>query len=246
MKLAIMQPYFFPYIGYFQLMSIVDHWVVFDDIQFIDKGWVNRNRILHPDIKKEWQYITVPLSKRRQFDKICDIEINARVNWRDQIMGKLTSYKRKAPHYNQTVDFLGDCFETSETNLSRFLVTLLKKSADLLEIDTKLTVQSEMGLELGEIEHPGQWALRICEKMNASEYINPYGGAGLFEEQEYEDVGIKIRFHRPLLREYSQRRDGFVPGLSLIDVLMWNSISEIRDNLLNEYQIARKEDLTDE
>ena len=93
MKLGIMQPYFFPYIGYFQLMKHVDQWVVFDDIQFIDKGWINRNRILHPDTKKQWLYITLPLHKRKQFDKICNIHIKSEINWKEEILGRLTAYK---------------------------------------------------------------------------------------------------------------------------------------------------------
>ena len=94
MKLGIMQPYLFPYVGYFQLMNAVDRWIAFDEIQFIDKGWINRNRILHPDPVKQWQFLTVPLSKRGQFDKICNISIKEELDWRSQIFGKLTMYKK--------------------------------------------------------------------------------------------------------------------------------------------------------
>jgi len=150
-----MQPYFFPYIGYFQLLNTVDHWIAFDDIQFIDKGWINRNRVLHPDISKEWQYITLPLSRRGQFDKIRDIEIDTRADWRAQILGKLTSYKKKAPHYRQTMDFLESTFNSTETNLSNFVVKTLKMTAAYVGIQTPISIQSEMDLNLDEITHPG-------------------------------------------------------------------------------------------
>ena len=125
MKLGVMQPYFFPYIGYFQLMKNVDQWVVFDDIQYINKGWINRNRILHPNVEKQWQYITLPLVKRKQFEKICNIEIKSEINWRAEILGKLTAYKRKAPFYNETLNLINECFDTTDLNLSSFKQSLV-------------------------------------------------------------------------------------------------------------------------
>jgi hypothetical protein len=219
-KLAIMQPYFFPYIGYFQLMNVVDKWVAFDDIQFIDKGWINRNRVLHPDYTKEWQYITLPLAKRGQFDKICDISIHSEIDWRSQILGKLTSYKRKAPYYNQTIDFVHECFDTEETNLSRLVIDILKKTAAYIGIHTKIEVQSEMDLQLGEVQHAGQWALRISEALHASEYINPLGGEEIFKIEEFAALNIKLSFLKSGLNTYIQRREGFVSGLSILDMLM--------------------------
>lgn len=227
MKLGIMQPYFFPYIGYFQLMNAVDRWIAFDDIQFIDKGWINRNRVLHPDPVKEWQYITLPLDKRGQFDKICDISIKSQVDWRSQILGKLTSYKKKAPYYNQTIDFVRDCFDTDEANLARFVVRSLKMTAQYIGIQTPIDVQSEMDLQLPKIEHPGQWALKISEAIGASEYVNPKGGADIFKAEEFKKAKIELSFLGPKLTPYPQRRDGFIPGLSIVDVLMWNDSSSI-------------------
>lgn len=236
MKLGIMQPYLFPYIGYFQLMNAVDHWIVFDNIQFIDKGWINRNRILHPEVEKEWQYITIPLSKRGQFDKICDINISSDINWHGQMLGKLTSYK-KAPYYNQTVDFLQHCFDTDELNLSKLVVRTLKMTADYIGITTPIDVQSEMDMPLGIIEHPGQWALRISEALGATEYINPYGGAEIFKHHEFETAGIDLSFLKPSLNPYPQRRAGFTPGLSIIDILMFNNISDCK-KMLNDFTLV--------
>lgn len=232
-----MQPYFFPYIGYFQLMAAVDRWVVFDDIQFVEKGWINRNRVLHPEPAKVWQFITLPLDKRGRFDKIRDISIKADAKWREQILGKLTLYKRKAPHYKQTVDFVSSCLDTDECNLSRFITRSLRMTSDFLGIDTPIEVQSEMDLSLDDVEHAGQWALRISEALGASEYINPYGGMEIFKEPEFRAAGIKLTFLRPELERYVQRRDGFVPGLSIIDVLMWNDRETVREMLGRGYEL---------
>lgn len=237
MKLGIMQPYFFPYIGYFQLINAVDRWIAFDDIQFIDKGWVNRNRVLHPDPAKEWQYITLPLDKRGQFDKICDIRIKSSVDWRSQILGKLTSYRKKAPYYNQTIELIRDCFDVDETNLSRLVIRSLKMTSQHLGIQTSIEVQSEIDLQLPIIEHPGQWALKISEAVGGSEYINPFGGAEIFRQEEFDSAGVKLSFLQPNLLPYSQRRDGFVAGLSIIDVMMFNAPSAVRE-LLGEYRLS--------
>ena len=233
LSLGIMQPYFFPYIGYFQLLNTVDHWIAFDDIQFIDKGWINRNRVLHPDIAKEWQYITLPLSRRGQFDKIRDIELDMRSDWRAQILGKLTSYKKKAPYYLQTIEFLERTLNSTETNLSKFVVKTLKTTANYLGIRTPISVQSDLNLELGDITHSGQWALEISKNLGASEYINPKRGADIFKKEEFEQAGIKLSFLEPGLESYSQRRRGFVSGLSIIDVMMWNSRDDIKTYINN-------------
>ena len=219
---GIMQPYLFPYIGYFQLMNAVDRWIVFDEIQFIDKGWINRNRILHPDVGKEWQYITVPLANRGQFDKICDISIKSDIDWRSQILGKLTHYNKIAPFYEETMTFVRDCFDTDETNISQFVTEVLKKTADYMCIDTKIDVQSDLQLSIGGIEHPGQWALKISEALDASKYINPLGGLEIFSPDEFTASGIELSFLRTDLTPYPQKRNGFVPGLSIIDVMMFN------------------------
>ena len=226
MKVAIMQPYFFPYIGYFQLMNAVDRWIAFDEIQFIDKGWINRNRILHPDPVKEWHFITLPLANRGQFDKICDISIKSEIDWRANILGKLTFYKKKAPYYNQTIDFVRYCFDSEENNLARIVIEILKKTARYLGIQTPIDTQSDMNLKLGEVQHAGQWALRISEAIGATEYINPQGGHEIFKSEEFCDSKIKLSFFKADLIPYQQRRENFIHGLSIIDVLMFNTLEE--------------------
>jgi hypothetical protein len=234
--IGIMQPYLFPYIGYFQLMNAVDRWIVFDEVQFIDKGWINRNRILHPDVGKEWQYITVPLANRGQFDKICDISIKSEIDWRSKILGQLTHYKKKAPFYKETTAFVRDCFDTDETNISRFVTGVLKKTAKYMCIDTQIDVQSDLEISIGGIEHPGQWALKISDALSVSKYINPLGGLGIFRPDEFRASGIEISFLKTDLRLYSQRRNGFVPGLSIIDVFMFNDPMNCK-KMLDDYSL---------
>jgi hypothetical protein len=237
LKVAIMQPYFFPYLGYFQLMSIVDAWVAFDSIQFINKGWINRNRILHPHPQKDWQYITVPLNNRRRFDKINEISIKPITVWKKEIMGKLSCYKKRAPYFKQTIELVEECFEYHDLNLSAFVVNALKLTAAYLGINTPIMTQSSMNWGLEPITHPGQWALRISEELGASEYINPIGGAEIFKREEFSTAGIKLTFLQSDLRPYSQRQDFFVSGLSILDVMMFNSTTQINE-LLSNFQLV--------
>ena len=243
MKAAIMQPYFFPYIGYFQLMNAVDQWVIFDDTQFINKGWINRNRVLHPDGAKEWQYIVAPLEKKSRFDKIYDISRHEDGNWKAKIMGQLSCYKKEAPYYRETITFVEECLASEEKNLTRFLEANLRKTAEMLGLATEIKVQSQLGLGLATAGHPGQWALHIAEKIGASGYVNPHGGVAIFDEKEYEKVGRERQFLKPTLKSYDQRRADFVSGLSIIDVMMWNSPAEIADMLKTGFALYSRDDL---
>lgn len=240
MNLAIMQPYFFPYIGYFQLMNYVDEWVIFDHIQFIDKGWVNRNRILHPNQEKIWQFITIPLANRGQFDNINELNIAHNHRWIDTIMGKLTTYK-KAPYYNETKEFIYDCLFAPPENLSSMLEKTLLKTARHLDIETPITTQSRQNWKLPEISHPGQWALEIAKLKKAKKYINPHGSSEIFKQAEFNQAGIELQFLKPLLQPYTQYRGDFIEGLSIIDTMMWNDKKSIQEMLQTDFCLLSKQ-----
>lgn len=245
MKLAIMQPYFFPYMGYFQLMSHVDCWVVFDHCQFVNKGWVNRNRVLHPDPSKDWQFVTVPLSKRGRFDFIDDIQIEAGADWRRSLLGKLTHYRR-APYYDQARSIVESAINYQGGQLSSLLVHSLKVLADYLGLSTRFLLYSELNLGIDSVSHPGQWALRISEALGSKEYINPWGGRALFRPEEFAETGIDLSFIQPRLAPYDQQRPVFVPDLSIIDVMMWCNSRKITSMLREDYSILRLSGDTDE
>ncbi len=246
MKLAIMQPYFFPYIGQFQLMKSVDRWIIADDFQFIDKGWINRNRILHPDVNKEWIYVSIPLSHRGQFDRINNISVDGTRDWKSTILGRLSHYKHKAPYYHRTILLVKACLACDECNLSSFVTNSLRLTASELGIGVKMDVQSKMVFKFGHINHPGEWALRISEALGATEYINPSGGCAIFREEEFSSHGIRLRFLRPRLTPYDQRLDGFVSRLSIIDIMMWNSDREISRMLTHDFDIMSYAELNNE
>lgn len=233
-----MQPYLFPHLGYYQLMKLVDCWIVFDGVQYINKGWINRNRILHADKTRDWQFFGVPIDRTTKTLLISNVAIKADTRWRERVIGQLRSYEKLAPHYDRTMALVAECLEGDESNLSKFLERTIRKTAQHLFIETPIHVQSELGLNLGAIEHPGQWALRMSEQMNAKEYINPVGGSTLFKIHEFQKSKIKLSFLQTSLNPYFQHRDSFVGGLSIIDIMMWNHPDEVQNMLINDFKIV--------
>lgn len=228
MKLGIMQPYFFPYLGYFDLINYTDRWIVFDDVQYIRHGWINRNRILHPS--EGWSYVVVPVRHTREMP-IKEVTIVEDGKWRRRILGQLQTYKKKAPQYLQVMGLIEECLACDEPRISQFNVFVLERVCAYLGIHFEYARFSEMNLELGDIEEPGDWALQISRALGADEYANPPGGAGLFDPERFAASHIKLTIRNlpPLI--YDCPGHTFIPNLSIIDVLMWNPVETIKDYL---------------
>lgn len=237
MKLGIMQPYFFPYIGYFDLIHQSDRWVVFDTVQFIRHGWVNRNRILHPS--DGWQYIAIPTRKHAQKTNIKDVLIADREQALNKILGQLQHYKKKAPFFNTVIEIVNACFKETGDRLSELNVRCLDGVCAYLDIPFTCSIFSEMDLELGPVEGPGDWALRISEALGASEYINPPGGVDLFDPHKFEQAGVKLIIQTPVDYQYNCNGYQYQPNLSIIDVMMWNSPDDIRNYLTSRLQTEK-------
>lgn len=236
MKLGIMQPYFFPYLGYFSLIDCTDKWIVFDDIQYIERGWVNRNRIIHPN-KPEASYITVPLKSHRQTALIKDVAIKPDENYTGKILGQLTSsYKKRAPYFNEVYTLAEECLCAERENLSALNVLALDKTCRYIGLDFNYEIFSKMDLTLEPVNNPGDWALNISKALNADEYINPPGGAELFDRKKFEAAGINLSFVQNNLSPYNQRKREFISGLSIIDVMMFNSPEETR-KLIRDFSL---------
>lgn len=226
MKLGIMQPYFFPYLGYFDLINRADRWIVFDTAQYIRHGWVNRNRILHP--QTGWQYIIAPVQKHHRETPIRDIRVSAEGAWRRRILGQLQHYRKTAPFFAATAALVEECLAAESTWLARLNVKALEAVCRYLSIPFNYGIFSEMNLTLPPVNSPGEWALRIAEALGADEYINPPGGAALFDATAFARSGIKLTIQKPVEFVYACVRYQFVPDLSVIDVMMWNPPEKIK------------------
>ncbi|MFY9235135.1 MAG: WbqC family protein [Fimbriimonadaceae bacterium] len=226
MKLGIMQPYFFPYIGYFELINRTDRWIVFDTPQYVRKSWMNRNRVLHPT--SGWIYLTAPVVKQPQETPICDIRVQPGREWRETILRQLEHYRRQAPFFTQTLEVVRHSLDSDDESLSKISVRGLEAFCSYIEIPFKYEFHSELDLALGAIQGPGDWSLRISEALGAKEYINAPGGVSFFDREKFESAGIKLTFQELADLPYSKGSYTFEPYLSIIDVCMWNSPAEIR------------------
>ncbi len=229
MKLALMQPYFFPFLGHFDLMNLADEWIVFDTAQYLRSHWMNRNRILHP--AGSWQYITVPVRKHPTDTPVNQVQIAMQIDWQKRILRMLQHYRNRAPYYREVIDFIDDCFADASPNLSEMNIRTLAKTADALGIRTPIRVLSKIDLQLPPSLGPGDWGFEISRALGAREYVNPVGGAGLFDRDRFEKHGITLSIQDFATMTYDCPPYRFEPGLSIIDVMMWNSPKQIKHYL---------------
>jgi hypothetical protein len=232
--LGIMQPYFFPYIGYFQLIGAVDQFVVHDDIQWIKGGWINRNRIL---VNGQPQYITLPLQKAASSLNINQREFSPDIEEeKKRTLRQIEGAYRKAPYFKPVYSLLTRCFALQERNVSRFVVHSLHECCDYLGIHTPFRLSSELDKhnELAGEER----VLDINRVVGASHYINPIGGTEIYNKAHFTERGLRLSFIRARETPYRQFGEGtFVPFLSIVDVMMFNSEQEIV-GLLKEYDLV--------
>lgn len=236
MRLGIMQPYFFPYIGYISLIKQTDMFILLDTVQFIRHGWIERNRMLNPN--DEWQYISVPLKKYHQKDRIQNVYINNDLKWKEKILAQLGHYK-KTPYYDKVMDILQQVFAEKYDDIVTLNKVCLEKVCEYLQIPCEIKVFSKMDLIIEDAKKPDEWALNICKAIPfVTEYWNPPGGMSFFDPAKYEKEKIELKFLRMNLNSYSQRRgnQSFVSGLSVLDVMMFNSIEEIH-HMLDDYEL---------
>ena len=234
MKIAIMQPYFFPYLGYFSLIKHTDKFIVFDPVQFIRHGWIERNRILKP--AEGWQYIAVPLEKHSREIIIKDIKIRVKEEWEEKIFRQLLHYK-KAPHFSEVFNLISTAINIPTDSIVKLNTNILTMICRYLNVPFKATIYSEMNLVIDPIKNAGHWALNICKALGGNEYINPIGGVEIFDRSEFEEMGINLKFINLKLGPYNQNRNNFEQGLSIIDVMMFNSVDQI-EKMLNNYEFV--------
>jgi hypothetical protein len=235
-KLGIMQPYFFPYLGHFALIAHSDLWVVFDVTQYTPKSWMSRNRVLHP--QSGWNYINVPLVNSSISITTREARVQDLQKTRASVLGKLTHYRRKAPYYEQVVQLVNRAFDAArDDSLVALNVSGLAAVCSYLELPFDYRICSELGLELDGIDNPGGWAPAISRQLGASFYLNPAGGRALFDPQDFSRHGIGLGFLQFDEFRYDTAPYSFEPGLSVLDVLMWNSPRTVRQVLASHSHI---------
>lgn len=220
-KLAIMQPYFMPYIGYFQLIAAVDLFIVYDNIKYTKKGWINRNRIL-----RNGADVMVSLPLAAASDSCDVIERQLAADFKPQkLLAQIAGAYRAAPFFRETTPLIERIVMFEDWNLFRFNLHSIQQVCAHLGVATPVRVSSDFAID------PSLTAqdkvLALCEAAGADIYVNPIGGVGLYAREAFQARGIELRFQRADPFDYPQFGADFVPWLSIIDVLMFNPIDRI-------------------
>lgn len=233
MKVAIMQPYFVPYIGYWQLMNAVDKYVVLDDVNFIKRGWINRNRIL---VNGRPQYFNVPLLAASQNKRIKDIKVNRDPRYRKKNLKTIEHAYRRAPYYEGVYPLVEQILTCAKDNISAFIVESFKVLCRYLDISTEFILSSAIKKDDG--LRGKDKILDICQRLDATEYYNAIGGKKLYSYEDFQKAGIPLSFLETDSISYRQFNDPFQSNLSIIDVMMFNSRDQIKE-MLKQYRLLR-------
>ena len=234
MKLAIMQPYFMPYIGYFQLINTVDKFIFYDDVTFIKQGWINRNQIL---ISNQAKLFSVPLSNASSHTLIKDVLISdlRYEKWKKSFLSTLMFNYKKSKYYDVVKVLIERILLTPPKTISELAIKSVIEISNYLDLNTEFDVSSK---NYDNNHLSGQHrVIDICQKENANTYINPIGGIDLYSKDVFSKEDIELMFinaHKTIYKQFSSE---FVPFLSIIDVLMFNDKKRVLE-MLNDFELV--------
>jgi len=228
MKLAIMQPYFIPYIGYFQLIKAADTFLIYDDVQFIKGGWINRNYMLLNGSKFMFNLILKGASANKLIN-----EISVQPNQNKLLKTIYHSYN-KAPYFESAFPVIENILNYEDKNLAKFIGNSIITICNYSEIDTKIIYSSE--LEKNNELKAQEKIIHICKLLDADTYINAIGGQELYDKETFKQACIDLKFIKNNSTPYTQFKNEFIPGLSILDVMMFNSVEEI-NKMLDDYEL---------
>jgi hypothetical protein len=231
MKLGIMQPYFLPYIGYFQLLASVDQFIVYDNIKYTKKGWINRNRML---LNGTDAMFSLPLKKGSDALDVDDRELAVDFG-RTKLLNQFKGAYSRAPQFELTYPVLERIVRHEDDNLFHYIHHSIVRLCEHLGIETEIRISSEI-----DIDHDlkGQdKVLALCKAAGADTYINTIGGVELYAKDDFRNQGIDLQFIKARPFEYEQFGAAFVPWLSILDVLMFNPLDAVRACINENYEL---------
>ncbi|MAB94835.1 MAG: hypothetical protein CMC98_01870 [Flavobacteriales bacterium] len=228
-NVAIMQPYFMPYIGYFQLINSVDKFVIYDNIQYTKKGFINRNRILFNGKDRGF---TIPIKKSSDYLDVVEREIsNTWLKDGDKLINLIKQSYRNAPYFNVCLPLITECIKHDDPNLFNFIHNSVKILCNYLDINTQIIKSSDVPIDHSKKSQDK--VIAICKSLKATKYINAIGGQELYKKPAFKKEGIDLSFIKTNYIEYKQFNNRFEPWLSIIDLLMFNSQKELKKHTNN-------------
>ena len=226
---SIMQPYFLPYVGYWQLINLSDEFVILDDVNYRNRSWIARNKILENNQSK---LINLQLVKASQNKKINEILIFGK---KEKCFNIISNSYKKAPYYNSVISMLEKIIMNSELNLSNYLTYSIRLINEFL--DLKATVTLSSNLKNSNNLSGEERIINICKSMNAGEYINVLSGSNLYDKSKFLDNSIRLKFLNTDIKPYNQNVKNFIPNLSIVDLLMFLPKDLIKIHL-NSFKIV--------
>ena len=227
-----MQPYFLPYIGYFQLIQAVEKFIVYDNIQYSKGGWINRNRMLLGG--KDFLF-TLPVKKGSDYLNIADRQLADGVEReKKKILSQIYSSYSKAPCFGEVYPLIEQIFQFNDKNLFSFIFNSIKQVSGYIGIKSELIVSSHLPVDVSLKSQ--EKVMALVKALNGDTYINPIGGLELYSKEVFQKNNISLYFLKPDLTPYRQRVDPFIPGLSIIDILMFNDSNNVQ-KLLSSYEL---------
>ena len=223
MKIGIMQPYFLPYIGYWQLINVVDKFVIYDDVNYINKGWINRNNIM---LNKQQFRFTLNLLGASPNKLINEIAVSEN---QDKLIKTIEIAYKKAHYFDKIFPLIKKIFQYDDKNLARFIGISIMEIANYIGVKTEFIYSSE--IEKNNSLKGQEKILEICRILKANEYYNLIGGMKLYDKKDFEGNNVKLRFLKAQTMEYNQFNNIFIPNLSILDIMMFNSTEEINTML---------------
>lgn len=233
MKIGIMQPYIFPYIGYWQLINAVDKFIVYDNIKLSKGGWINRNRIL---LNGRDIMISVPIKSESDFLDIYQRRLaDSYLKSREKIKNQLEAAYFNAPNFLSVIKLIHECLDYPDLNLFNFILNSINLICKYLYINTEILISSQ--IPANHYLKSRNRVIDICTVLGADQYINAIGGMDIYDKNDFEIEGIKLNFIRTNSISYFQGNENlFIPNLSIIDVMMFNTIPEIT-KMLDAYEL---------
>ncbi len=226
--LAVMQPYVFPYIGYFNLMKCSSHFVLFDDVNFIMRGWVNRNRILSNGSPVTF---SIPLSKSSQNSIIREVRVADLEHFKRKFRRTLEHSYAKAKYFDVGMEYVDKVLNDEKDTISEIAKLSITCAADMLGIDCNIHESSKNFSDTKGMER-SERIISIAGRLNCDSYVNPAGGVLLYDKEHFKAHGVDLKFIKPNFIPYEQAYSkDFVPALSVIDLMMNQSIDEIKNHL---------------
>lgn len=227
-----MQPYIFPYIGYFQLMYAVDKFILYDDVDFINRGWINRNNIL---VNKQPTLFTIPLVKASQNKAINTIEVLDEAKWKGKLLKTVALAYKKAPFFIPVNELIEEVITPSYPSIAAMVEASIRKTVEYLKLN--IEIQSTSAVYQNHQLKAAERILDICHQEEATGYINPIGGQELYQQDHFQQNGVTLNFLKALPLTYPQGKHDFVPYLSILDLMMHVEPEEILSQHLPSFEL---------